>query len=56
MRYRSLGNTGMQASIIGLGAEHLDGKSYETVKETLDAAMENGVNIIDIFMPGHDIR
>ena len=56
MRYRSLGNTGMQASIIGLGAEHLDGKPYETVKETLDAAMENGVNIIDIFMPGHDIR
>ena len=56
MRYRALGNTGMQASVIGLGAEHLDGKSYEIVKETLDAATENGVNIVDIFMPGHDIR
>ncbi len=56
MRYRTLGNTGMQASIIGLGAEHLDGKTYETVKETLDAAIENDVNIMDVFMPGHDIR
>lgn len=56
MRYRALGNTGMQASVIGLGAEHLDGKSYEIVKETLDTAIESGVNIVDIFMPGHDIR
>lgn len=56
MKYRALGNTGMQASIIGLGAEHLDGKPYEIVKETIDAAMENGINIMDVFMPGHDIR
>jgi predicted aldo/keto reductase-like oxidoreductase len=46
----------MQASIIGLGTEHLDGKPYETIKGTLDAAIENGVNIMDVFMPGHDIR
>jgi aryl-alcohol dehydrogenase-like predicted oxidoreductase len=56
MRYRPLGSTGMQASIIGLGTEHLDGKPYETVKDTLDAAIENDVNIMDVFMPGHDIR
>lgn len=56
MRYRALGDTGMQASIIGLGGEHLDGKPYETVKDTLDAAMEHGVNLLDVFMPGHDIR
>ena len=56
MRYRKLGKTGQNASIIGLGAEHLDGKSYETVKETIDAAMEHEINIMDVFMPGHDIR
>ena len=56
MNYRKLGKTGMEASILGLGAEHLDGKDYAVVKETIDAAMEHGINIMDVFMPGHDIR
>ena len=56
MRYRKLGKTGMEASVIGLGAEHLDGKSYDVVKETFDAAMEHGINMVDVFMPGSDIR
>ncbi len=56
MEYKKLGKTGMSASIIGLGAEHLDGKDYNIVKETIDAAMQNGINIMDIFMPGSDIR
>ncbi|MCL2460906.1 MAG: aldo/keto reductase [Euryarchaeota archaeon] len=46
----------MEASIIGLGAEHLDGKDYDIVKETIDAAMEHGINMMDVFMPGSDIR
>jgi aryl-alcohol dehydrogenase-like predicted oxidoreductase len=29
MQYRPIGKTGMSASIIGLGMEHLDNKSYE---------------------------
>lgn len=56
MEYRKLGKTGMEASIIGLGSEHLDGKDYQVVKETFDAAMEYGINMVDIFMPGSDIR
>jgi aryl-alcohol dehydrogenase-like predicted oxidoreductase len=32
MQYRKLGKTGMEASIIGFGAEHVDGKPYEIVK------------------------
>lgn len=56
MKYRKLGKTGMEAGIIGLGTEHLDGKDYEVVKETIDAAMEYGVNMMDVFMPGSDIR
>ncbi|HWS29373.1 MAG TPA: aldo/keto reductase [Clostridia bacterium] len=56
MRYRKLGKTGMEAGVIGLGAEHLDGKEFGVVKETLDAAMEYGVNMMDVFMPGSDVR
>lgn len=56
MDYREIGNTGMSASIIGLGAEHLDGKPYAVVEETIHAALEHGINIMDVFMPGDEIR
>ena len=56
MEYRELGKTGKKISVIGLGAEHLDGKPYEQIKETIDAALEHGANIIDVFMPGREIR
>ena len=56
MEYRELGNTGRKVSVIGLGCENIDGKPYEQVKETIDAALEHGVNIIDVFMPGHEVR
>ncbi|MEG2207440.1 MAG: aldo/keto reductase [Clostridia bacterium] len=56
MEYREIGKTGERGSIIGLGCEHLDGKPYEQVKDTIDAALENGVNLLDVFMPGKEIR
>jgi predicted aldo/keto reductase-like oxidoreductase len=56
MEYREIGKTGCKAGIIGLGCEHLDGKPYEQVKETIDAALENGVNLMDVFMPGQEVR
>lgn len=56
MKYRKLGKTDLSAGVIGLGAEHLDGKDYETVKETIDAAIDHGMNVMDVFMPGSDIR
>lgn len=56
MEYRKIGNTGMSASIIGFGGEHLDRKPYENVKETVNAALEHGINILDMFMPGDEIR
>ncbi len=46
----------MSVSVIGLGAEHLDGKPYETVDETIGAAIEQGINFIDVFMPGPEVR
>ena len=56
MIYRPVGNTGMSASVIGLGAEHLDNKPYETVEKVINAALEHGINIMDLFMPGEQVR
>lgn len=56
MEYRKVGNTGIDASIIGLGAEHLDDKPRETVDEVINAAIDHGVNIMDVFMPGETVR
>lgn len=56
MEYREIGKTGCKASIIGLGCEHLDRKPYEQVEETVDAALEQGINIFDVFMPGREVR
>ena len=56
MVYRPIGTTGMSASVIGLGAEHLDFKPYETIEPIINTALEHGINIIDIFMPGEEVR
>ncbi|MDR1803628.1 MAG: aldo/keto reductase [Treponema sp.] len=56
MQYRPIGKTGMSASVIGLGGEHLDNKPYETVETVIHAALEQGINIMDIFMPGETVR
>jgi predicted aldo/keto reductase-like oxidoreductase len=56
MIYRPIGNTGMSASIIGLGAEHLDNKPYETVEQVINTSIDQGINIIDVFMPGDEVR
>jgi len=56
MEYRNLGKTGKKVSAIGLGCEHLDRKPYEQIKETVDAALGHGVNILDVFMPGQEVR
>lgn len=56
MEYREIGNTGIRASVIGLGAEHLDGLPYDEVAQTIHAALEHQINIMDLFMPGEEIR
>jgi len=56
MIYRPIGNTGMSAGIIGLGMEHLDNKPYETVESVINAAIEQGINMLDLFMPGEQVR
>lgn len=56
MEFRELGKTGLKVSEIGLGCEHLDGKPYTQVEATINAAVEHGVNILDVFMPGKEVR
>jgi predicted aldo/keto reductase-like oxidoreductase len=56
MLYRNIGKTGISASIIGLGCEHLSGQPFSLVDEVLGTAMDQGVNIIDCFMPGTEVR
>ena len=56
MEYRELGKTGKSLSVIGLGCEQLDGKPYEQVRETVTAAVDHGVNIFDVIMPGEEVR
>lgn len=56
MEYRVLGRTGMRVSEISLGCEHLQGKDYETVKSVIDAALEAGINFLDVFMSEPNVR
>lgn len=56
MEYREVGKTGKKSSIIAMGCENLDGKPYEQIKDTIDAALEQGINLFDVFMPGNEIR
>jgi predicted aldo/keto reductase-like oxidoreductase len=56
MQYRPIGATGMYAGIIGLGTEHLDNKPPATVDEVIGAALDGGINMMDLFMSGETVR
>lgn len=50
MIYRKLGNTGLEVSAIGLGCEYVWFADEEKVTELVHAAVDAGVNYIDIFV------
>lgn len=50
MLYRPLGKTGLQVSAISLGTEYVWHESEERVAEVVRAAVDAGINYIDIFM------
>ncbi|MDR1796777.1 MAG: aldo/keto reductase [Clostridiales Family XIII bacterium] len=56
MEYRTIPKLNLKAGVVGLGGEHLDGKPYEDVERVLHAAFDAGVNMLDCFMPGEEIR
>lgn len=49
MNYVTLGRTGLQASPIGLGLEHMHGQPPATVVSTIRAAVAQGVNYFDVI-------
>ena len=51
MEYRILGRTGLKVSEIGLGGEWFNGLDADQSTAIVDAAEQNGINYIDIFMP-----
>ncbi|MEF2560825.1 MAG: aldo/keto reductase [Eggerthellaceae bacterium] len=55
MEYRELGRTGLKVSEIGFGAEWMD-KSDEEVAAFVARCEEEGINIVDIWMPDPEIR
>ena len=56
MRYRMLGTTGLEGSEIGFGAEWMEKKSAAEVKAVTDACAEAGINILDCWMAGPEVR
>jgi uncharacterized protein len=56
MQFRKLGKTGVDVSVIGLGAEHLEHAPKETVLSVVNEAMAGGVNYIDLFMASPNVR
>ena len=56
MRYRELGNTGLQVSEIGLGAEWLERHYEEEVKAVIQRCESYGINILDCWMSNPEVR
>ena len=56
MRYRTLGNTGLMVSEIGLGAEWLERHNAEEVRAVIDCCEEQGINILDCWMSEPKVR
>lgn len=56
MKQRILGRTGWKVSEVGLGCEHLQGQSAQAVKAVVDAALAEGINILDVFMSEPNVR
>ncbi len=56
MIYRKLGVSGAEVGVVGLGAEYLEFADANTVASVVDAALDGGVNYIDLFMPTAAVR
>lgn len=56
MEYRVLGRTGIKVSIIGIGGEGFEGKSYEECESIIDCAMKEGINFFDIYNSNPEVR
>ena len=51
MEYRPLGTTGLKTSVIGFGAEWIEGMDGDGVRALVDRCVGAGVNIVDCWRP-----
>jgi len=56
MEYRKIGQTGIKASIIGLGSEGISCISSAEVDHVIGSAIDHGINIMDCCMPGLEVQ
>lgn len=49
MKYSRLGRTELEVSTIGIGTEHLNGQSRQTVVSVIREAIEGGINYFDLI-------
>ncbi len=56
MDYRTLGNTGLKVSVIGLGCEGFVEENYGMASKLIDAADRRGINYIDIYTSDPGVR
>ena len=52
MEYRTLGNTGLSVSVIGMGCEGMNEDNYEMTGRLFDAAEGLGINYFDLYACG----
>lgn len=56
MKYRRLGNTGLEVSEIGLGGEWLERHDADEVRAVIDRCASYGINILDCWMSEPNVR
>lgn len=56
MKYRELGKTGLQVSVIALGCEGFMHKTAAEVKADFDFAIGQGINFVDIYSSNPGLR
>ncbi len=56
MEYRPLGTTGLKTSVIGFGAEWIEGMDGDGVRALVDRCVGAGVNIVDCWMSDPAVR
>lgn len=56
MEHRILGRTGIKASVIGIGGEGFENKSYENCEAMIDCAIKEGINFFDIYNSNPEVR
>ena len=56
MEYRELGNTGLKASVIGIGCEGMTEDDYQIAARRFDAAEKLGINYFDLYASDPQLR